>query len=104
LATFTLLFAPIIAVSTLGEPPFVATGEDIRAFYANVSAGWAQTARTVTCLTAIGLVWFVVGLVLIPCGRRYSPGPGRLPSPRWRSSHTSLRSRLSPLISAPVQR
>ena len=42
--------------------PVVATGEDIRAFYANVSAGWAQTARTVTCLAAIGLVWFVVVL------------------------------------------
>ena len=81
----------------------LATGEDIRAFYANVSAGWAQTARTVTCLAAIGLVWFVVELVLIPCSRRIRPD--RVGCHHQDGDHcTLLRSRLSPLFSAPVQR
>ena len=33
---------PIIAISTLGEPPFTATAEQAHAFLLNASVGWAQ--------------------------------------------------------------
>ena len=65
LITIALLFGPIIAISTLGEPPFVATAEQARAFFVNGSVAWAQTATAATNLAAIGLVWFVVGLTLL---------------------------------------
>jgi hypothetical protein len=77
LITIGLLFGPIIAISTLGEPPFVATAEQARAFFVNGSVAWAQTATAATNLAAIGLVWFVVGLTLL-LGRAEG-------SPPWRS-------------------
>jgi hypothetical protein len=78
LITVVLLFGPIIAISTLGEPPFVATAEQARAFFANGNVAWAQTATAVTALAAIGFVWFVVGLALL-LGRAEG-------SPPWRSA------------------
>jgi hypothetical protein len=78
LITVGLLFVPIVAISTLGEPPFVATGEQARAFFVNASVAWAQTATAVTGLAAIGLVWFIVGLALL-LGRAEG-------SPPWRST------------------
>jgi hypothetical protein len=77
LITFVLLFGPIIAISTLGEPPFVATAEQARTFFANGSVAWAQTATAVTALAGIGFVWFVVGFALV-LGRAEG-------SPPWRS-------------------
>jgi hypothetical protein len=65
LVTVVLLFAPIIAVSTVGEPPFVASAEEARAFFDGASQGWVQAAMTLTSLAAIGLIWFVVGLSLL---------------------------------------
>src|SRR5215212_10082973 len=78
LITMGLLFGPIIAISSLDEPPFVATAEQARAFFANGSVAWAQTATAVIALAAIGLIWFVVGLALL-LGRAEG-------SPPWRSS------------------
>jgi hypothetical protein len=65
LISFCMLFAPIIAISTLGEPPFTATAEQARAFFANGSVGWAQLVTIVPKLAAIGLIWFLVGLALL---------------------------------------
>ena len=63
--TVGLLFAPIIAISTLGEPPFTATPEQARAFFTNGSVGWAQLVMVGPTLAALGLIWFVVGLALL---------------------------------------
>jgi hypothetical protein len=50
----------------LGEPPFVASAEQAWAFFVNGSQGWVQAATALTSLAAIGLIWFVVGLSLLP--------------------------------------
>ena len=65
LVSIVLLFAPIIAISSLGEPAFLASAEQARAFFVKGSAGWAQAATSLTALSAIGLIWFVVGLSLL---------------------------------------
>jgi len=78
LITACLLFGPIIAISSLGEPPFVATAEQARTFFLNGSVTWAQTATAVTALAGIGFVWFVVGFALV-LGRAEG-------SPPWRST------------------
>jgi hypothetical protein len=41
LVSIVLLFAPIIAISSLGEPAFLASAEQARAFFIKGSAGWA---------------------------------------------------------------
>jgi hypothetical protein len=77
LVSFVALFAPIIAIASVGEPPFVASAEQARAFFVNASAGWVQVAMALASLSAIGLIWFVVGLSLL-LGRAEG-------SPPWRS-------------------
>jgi hypothetical protein len=64
LGSFVLLFAPIIAISTLGEPSFTATAEEAHTFLRSANAGWVQTGQAVLGLAAVGLIWFVVGLAL----------------------------------------
>ena len=78
LGTIVLLFTSIIAISTVGEPPFVASAEQARAFFVNGSRGWVQAVTALTSLAAIGLIWFVVGLSLL-LGRAEG-------SPPWRSA------------------
>ena len=78
LITIADLFAPIIAISSLGEPPFVASAEAARTFFVNGSAGWAQLAEALTSLSAVGLIWFAGGLSLL-----LARGEG---SPPWRSA------------------
>ena len=78
LVSVALLFASIIAISTVGEPSFLASAEQARAFFINGSQGWVQTATALTSLAAIGLIWFVVGLSLL-LGRAEG-------SPPWRSA------------------
>jgi hypothetical protein len=77
LVTFVVLFAAIIAMSP-GEPPFLATPEEVRAFYLNSTAGWVQAAMALASLAAIGWISFVVGLCLL-LGRAEG-------SPPWRSA------------------
>jgi hypothetical protein len=50
LITVGMLFAPIVAISTLDEPPFRATPEQAQAFFTNGSVGWVQLATVVTNL------------------------------------------------------
>ena len=88
LASFVLLFAPIIAISTLGEPPFTATVEQAYAFIRNSSASWVQLTQPVLTLAAIGLVWFVVGLALL-----LARAEGR---PPWRATVAGVSGLLLP--------
>ena len=78
LATLVLVFTPIVAISTLGEPSFTATTEEAHAFLVNASASWARLATAGLTVAAIGLVWFVVGLSLL-----FARAEG---SPPWRSA------------------
>ena len=73
LITVGMLFGPIVAISTLGEPPFTATAEHAQAFFTNGSVGWAQLVTVVNNLGAIGLIWFVVGLALLLARAEGSP-------------------------------
>jgi hypothetical protein len=88
LVSVVLLFAPIIAISSLGEPPFVASAEQARAFFLNGNVGWAQAAMSLAALSAIGLIWFVVGLSLL-LGRAEG-------SPPWRSAVALVSGALLP--------
>ncbi len=65
LSALVLVFTPIIAISTLGEPPFTATTEQAHAFLVNASVSWAMVANAAVTVAAIALVWFVVGLSLL---------------------------------------
>jgi hypothetical protein len=79
LAGIVLIFAPIIAMSTLGEPAFDATREEAAAFFRNTAASsWADAAGTVALLGLVALTWFVVGLCLL---LRRAEG-----EPPWRST------------------
>ena len=73
LSTLVLIFTPIVAISTLGEPSFTATAEEAHAFLVNASVGWARLAMAVLPVAAIGLVWFVVGLTLLLARAEGSP-------------------------------
>ncbi len=65
LAAVALVFAPVIAISTLGEPPFTATAAEAHAFLVNASVPWARTASALLTMAALPLIWFVVGLAAL---------------------------------------
>ena len=65
LMTVVLMFGTIIAVSTVGEPPFTASAEQARAFFVGSGQGWAQTVSTLTALCAVGFVVFFTGTGLL---------------------------------------
>ena len=73
LSAFLLIFTPIIAISTLGEPPFTATTEQAHAFLVNAGVSWAMVANAALTVAAIALVWFVVGLSLLLARAEGSP-------------------------------
>lgn len=61
-----LLFAPIIAMSSLEEPPLDATRADAAAFIRNTAeAGWVDAASGVRGIGMLTILWFVVGLSLL---------------------------------------
>ena len=66
LAGLVLVFVPIIAISSLGEPAFDATREEAAAFFRNIAESpWADAAGTVALLGLVALTWFMVGLCLL---------------------------------------
>jgi hypothetical protein len=73
-----LLFAPIIAISTLGEPGFDATSEEAAGFFRNGDAAWVTAAEATAALGMLVFLWFVAGLTSLL--RR---GEGE---PAWRST------------------
>jgi hypothetical protein len=77
MVTIVLLFTSLIASSS-GEPPFIATAEQAREYFVNISGDLAQAMMAVTSLSAIGLIWFVIGLCLL-----FGRAEG---SPPWRSA------------------
>jgi hypothetical protein len=79
LAGIVLIFVPIVAVSSLGEPAFEATREEAAAFFRNTAeSSWADAAGTVALLGFVALTWFMVGLCLL---LRRAEG-----EPPWRST------------------
>jgi hypothetical protein len=78
LSSIVLLFATIIPLAALGEPPFTASDDEARAYFANVSVGFAQAAMALSSVAAIGILGFVVGLSLL---LRRAEG-----DPPWRST------------------
>jgi len=65
LATLVLIFTPVVAISTLGEPPFTATTEQAHTFLVNASASWAGLATAALNVAAVSLIWFIVGLSML---------------------------------------
>ena len=55
-----LLFGPIIALSTAGEPPLDATASEAAKYFGNIEATWAQLALATSTLGWIGSLWFFV--------------------------------------------
>jgi hypothetical protein len=74
-----LIFAPVIAMSSLGEPDADATREEAAAFFRNTAeSSWADAAGTVALLGLVALTSFMVGLCLL---LRRAEG-----EPPWRST------------------
>ena len=66
LVAFVLVFTPIIAISTQGEPSFTATAEEAYAFVVNAGdLGWRNLASTTLVVAGVVLLWFIVGLGLL---------------------------------------
>jgi hypothetical protein len=79
LVGMVLVFVPIIALASLGEPPFDATVEQVVAFFRNIAeSSWADLAEAVLLLGVVALTWFMVGLCLL---LRRAEG-----EPAWRST------------------
>jgi hypothetical protein len=79
LVGMVLVFVPIIALASLGEPPFDATREQVVAFFRNMAeSSWADLAEAVLLLGVVALTSFVVGLCLL---LRRAEG-----EPAWRST------------------
>jgi hypothetical protein len=79
LAGIVLLFGPIIAMSTLGEPAFDATREEAAAYIRHTAeSSWADAAGAVALLGLVALTMFMVGLCLL---LRRAEG-----EPPWRST------------------
>lgn len=73
-----LLFAPIIAISTLGEPGFNATREESAEFFQNGDTAWVTAAEATAALGMLAFLWFVAGLTTL---LRRAEG-----APAWRST------------------
>jgi hypothetical protein len=82
LSGIVLLFGPIIAISTLGEPPFDGGRDDVATFFRNADVGWFQAAEAAVAIGMFALLWFVVGLTTLLRGVE-----GR---PAWRSTAALL--------------
>jgi hypothetical protein len=78
LSSIVLLFATIVPLAALGEPPFTASNDEARAYLVKASVGWPQTVIVLSSVAAIGILWFVVGLTLV---LRRAEG-----DPPWRST------------------
>jgi hypothetical protein len=60
-----LLFAPIIAISALGEPAFDATNEEAAEFFRNADTPWIAAAEATASIGMLAFLWFVVGLTTL---------------------------------------
>lgn len=78
IAATVLLFAPTIAISTLGEPGFDASSEEAAEFFRNGTTGWIAAAEATATLGMLAFLWFVAGLTTL---LRRAEG-----EPAWRST------------------
>lgn len=78
LIAVVLLFAPIIAISTLGEPPFDATPDEAAEFFRNADTAWVAAAGAAAAVGMLVFLWYVVGLTTL---LRRAEG-----EPAWRST------------------
>jgi hypothetical protein len=79
LVGMVLVFVPIVALASLGEPPFDATREEVVAFFRNTAeSSWVDLAEAVLLLGVVALTWFIVGFCLL---LRRAEG-----EPAWRST------------------
>jgi hypothetical protein len=79
LVGIVLVFVPIIALASLGEPAFDATREEVAAFFRTTAeSSWADAAEAVLLLGLVTLTLFIVGLCLL---LRRAEG-----EPPWRST------------------
>jgi hypothetical protein len=65
LVAVVLLFGPIIAISTVGEPPFDATQEEAATFFRNADSAWVHAAQATASIGMLAFLWFVVGLTTL---------------------------------------
>ena len=77
-----LLFGPVIALSTAGEPPLDATASEAVEYFGNIEANWAQLAMAASTLGWIGSLWFFVAFGYL---LRRAEG-----DPPWRSTIATL--------------
>lgn len=73
-----LLFTPIIAVSTLGEPGFAGSRDDVARFFRAGDAAWVTTAEATAAVGMLAFLWFVACLT--------SRLRGSEAEPAWRST------------------
>jgi hypothetical protein len=92
LVGIVLVFVPIIALASLGEPPFDATREEVVAFFRNTAeSSWVDLAEAVLLLGVVALTWFIVGFCLL---LRRAEG-----EPAWRSTVALVFGALRPIWS-----
>ena len=65
LVGMVLIFAPIIAISTRGEPSFDATAAEVATFFRNNDVAWVHLIGAVSLIGVIAFLWFVVGLTTL---------------------------------------
>jgi hypothetical protein len=78
ITSLVLLFGPIIALASAGEPPLNATAAEAAKYFANLEVTWSRLVLATLTLGMIGTLWFFVafGFVL-----RRAEG-----DPPWRSA------------------
>lgn len=65
LVAVALLFGPIIAISTVGEPPFDATQAEAATFFSNADSAWVHAAQATASIGMLAFLWFVVGFTTL---------------------------------------
>jgi hypothetical protein len=65
LVAVVLLFGPIIAISTVGEPRFDATQAEAATFFRNTGLAWVHAAEATASIRMLAFLWFVVGLTTL---------------------------------------
>lgn len=78
IAATVLVFAPIIAISTLGEPGFTASRQDAAEFFRRGDTGWIAAAEATAAIGMLAFLWFIGGLTTL-----LRQAEGR---PAWRST------------------
>jgi hypothetical protein len=65
LVAVVLLFTPISLISTLGEPGFAGTADEVTAFFRNADAPWVAAAEATAAVGMLAFLWFVAGFTTL---------------------------------------